>query len=499
MGKLTIFSFFGKISLFLLFIQGYSTIEDSFKGTASFRPAAAVSGRFCLSKQICPRKAVIFFMRIAFYTLGCKVNQYETQILEQLFVQRGYTLAPPDGEAEVYLVNSCTVTASGDQKTRQMLRRFKRRSPQAVTVLTGCYPQAFPEQAARLEEADLVTGTSERSRIPELVEQFLATGERIVAVKAHRPREGFESMRADGFLERTRAFVKIEDGCDRYCAYCIIPTARGPVRSKPLEALVEEVDALAKKGYREVVLSGINLSSYGRELGLRLVDAVLAVCRRTGVERVRLGSLEPELLTREDIQQLAGEKKFCPQFHLSLQSGCDATLKRMNRRYTSAEYMEIVDNIRKSFANPSVTTDIMVGFPGETEEEFSQSLEFARAVGFAKVHVFAYSRRPGTKAADMPDQLPNRIKEERSARMIQLCEEGRDRFLRSQAGRVEQVLFESVLPDGSWEGYTFNYTPVRVRSDEKLQGCCRAVRLAAEQDGKEEFCRGELLPNRLSL
>lgn len=446
-------------------------------------------------------------MRIAFYTLGCKVNQYETQILEQLFAQRGYTLVSPEEEADVYLVNSCTVTASGDQKTRQMLRRFKRRSPHAVTVLTGCYPQAFPDQAAQLTEADLITGTSERSKLPQLVEQLLAGGERLVAVKAHRPHEAFEPMQADGFLERTRAFVKIEDGCDRYCAYCIIPTARGPVRSKPLEELVKEVDSLSQKGYREVVLSGINLSSYGRELGLRLVDAVLAVCRRTGIARVRLGSLEPELLTLEDIQLLAGEKKFCPQFHLSLQSGCDATLKRMNRRYTSAEYMEIVANIRRSFENPAVTTDIMVGFPGETEEEFAQSLAFAQKVGFSKVHVFAYSRRPGTRAASMPEQVPNRVKEERSARMIRACEEGRRAFFRSQSGRVEQVLFESVLPDGSWEGYTLNYTPVRVQSAEKLQGQCRAVRLAetpsaAEESGQPpvgDFCQGDLLPETICL
>ena len=446
-------------------------------------------------------------MRIAFYTLGCKVNQYETQILEQLFVQRGYTLVPPEEEADVYLVNSCTVTAAGDQKTRQALRRFKRRNPQAVTVLTGCYPQAFPEQAARLTQADLVTGTSERNQIPQLVEQLLGGGERMVSIKSHRPREIFEPMRADGFLERTRAFVKIEDGCDRYCSYCIIPTARGPVRSKPLEALVEEVDALAKKGYREVVLSGINLSSYGRELGLRLVDGVLAVCRRTGIERVRLGSLEPELLTQEDIRLLASEKKFCPQFHLSLQSGCDSTLKRMNRRYTSAEYLEIVGHIRQSFENAAVTTDIMVGFPGETEEEFNQSLDFARLVGFAKVHVFAYSRRPGTKAADMPNQVPNRVKEERSSRMIQVCEEGRRAFLRSQAGRVEQVLFESVQPDGSWEGYTLNYTPVRVQSSENLQGQCRAVRLeegpSAGMGGDRlsagDFCMGELVPEAVRL
>lgn len=430
-------------------------------------------------------------MKAAFYTLGCKVNQYEAQILAQQFADAGYEIVPPEMPADVYVVNSCTVTASGDQKTRRVLRRFRALCPGATVVLTGCYPQAFPDDAARLAEADVIAGARDRAALVELVRRARETRGRIVAVTPHERGEPFEPMRAAAFRERTRAFVKIEDGCDRYCAYCIIPQARGPVRSKPPGELRAELEGLARAGYREAVLVGINLPSYGRELGLRLIDAVELACAVDGIERVRLGSLEPELLTGGDIARMARQPKLCPQFHLSLQSGCDATLARMRRHYDTAEYTRIVQSLRAHFENCAVTTDVMVGFPGETDAEFEQSLSFVESLGLAKAHVFAYSRRPGTHAADMPGQLPASVKEARSARMIEATDRTRAAFLAGQAGRTVGVLFET-RDGGALDGYAENYTPVRVLTDEDLRGQIRRV-LITSADGAR--CVGTLAPD----
>ena len=430
-------------------------------------------------------------MKAAFYTLGCKVNQYEAQILAQQFADAGYEIVPPEMPADVYVVNSCTVTASGDQKTRRVLRRFRALCPGATVVLTGCYPQAFPDDAARLAEADVIAGARDRAALVELVRRARETRGRIVAVTPHERGEPFEAMRAAAFRERTRAFVKIEDGCDRYCAYCIIPQARGPVRSKPPGELRAELEGLARAGYREAVLVGINLPSYGRELGLRLIDAVELACAVDGIERVRLGSLEPELLTGGDIARMARQPKLCPQFHLSLQSGCDATLARMRRHYDTAEYTRIVQSLRAHFENCAITTDVMVGFPGETDAEFEQSLSFVESLGLAKAHVFAYSRRPGTRAADMPGQLPGAVKEARSARMIEATDRTRAAFLAGQAGRTVGVLFET-RDGGALDGYAENYTPVRVFTDKDLRGQIRRV-LIISADGAR--CVGTLAPD----
>lgn len=400
-------------------------------------------------------------MRASFFTLGCKVNQYETQILKQLFSANGYDIVPFGEAADVCVINSCTVTDIGDRKNRQALHRARRENPGAVLALTGCMPQAFPEQSQLLTEADVVTGSYNRKGLLAAIQTHLATGERVIDITSHHRGEQFEQMQADAFIEHTRAFVKIEDGCERFCSYCIIPTARGPVRSKPIEALQNELTSLSSAGYREAVLVGINLSCYGSDIGLRLIDAVRCAANTPGIERVRLGSLEPELLTREDIRAMKELPGFCPQFHLSLQSGCDETLRRMNRHYTTAQYMDIVDMIRAEFDNCALTTDIMVGFPGETDEEFEQSLAFFRAVGFAKAHVFAYSMREGTRAAQMNGQVPQQVKTIRSRRMLQAADHARDVFLRTQIGRTEPVLFESREND-YFCGYTPNYTPVKM-------------------------------------
>ncbi len=426
-------------------------------------------------------------MRVSFYTLGCKVNQYETQAIAAQFQKAGFELAGPEEKADVFVVNSCTVTATGDKKTRNRLARFRRENPDAVVVLTGCFPQAFPEKAKALPGIDVVTGAGNKNRLVELTLRAISEKSRIVEIAEHTPGEGFEEMQVQDFGEHTRAFVKIQDGCDHYCSYCIIPTARGRVRSKPLEAIRRELSVLAQNGYREVVLVGINLPCYGKDLGLRLIDAAECACSVEGIERVRLGSLEPELLTDEDMMRLAAQPKFCPQFHLSLQSGCDAILRQMNRHYTTEEYLEIVRFIRNHFENPSITTDIIVGFPGESEEHFLQSLAFVREVGFARVHCFPYSRREGTRAAALPDQLPARVKEERNRRLAAEAERCKAAFLKEQVGRTEEVLLERQREDGSFEGYTKNYTPVRIKGEGLAPGQIVLCRLDC---CSEEHCLG---------
>lgn len=350
--------------------------------------------------------------------------------------------------------------------------------------------QAFPEDARRLEEADIILGTSNRKRlVPDLL-AFLSARQRIIDIAPHTNDEKFENLNVENFMGRTRAFVKIEDGCNRFCSYCIIPYARGRVRSKPLEDLKAELAGLGANGYKEVVLTGINLSAYGQEFGLHLCDAIEAACATPGIERVRLGSLEPEQLSEDVIRRMAKQKKLCPQFHLSLQSGCDATLKRMNRHYTADEYRTIVRNLRAAFENAAITTDIMVGFAGETDEEFAESLAFAEEIAFAKVHVFAYSRRPGTRAYDMGDQLTNAVKEARSHEMIRVTTATQQAFFKAQIGRTEEVLFEREIQKGVWEGYSMNYTPVAVASGTSLAGEIRSVRI---ENGTDTHCMGAVL------
>ena len=416
-------------------------------------------------------------MKVKMITLGCKVNQYESEAMLSSLLKNGFTAAADDEQADVVVLNSCTVTAESDRKVRQIFRRAKKDNPDAVMVLSGCMAQAFPEDAQQLEEADIILGTSNRARLlPDLL-TFLSTRQRIVDIEPHTNGEAFERLQVENFSGRTRAFVKIEDGCNRFCSYCIIPYARGRVRSKPLEDLKAELHALADNGFREVVLTGINLSAYGQEFGLHLCDAIEAACAVPGIARVRLGSLEPEQLSEPVIRRMALQEKLCPQFHLSLQSGCDATLRRMNRHYTADKYRTIVRNLRAAFDNAAITTDIMVGFAGETEEEFAASLAFAKEIAFAKVHVFAYSRRPGTRAYDMGDQVTNAVKESRSRAMIRATTETQRTFFDTQVGRTEQVLFERAVQPGVYEGYSMNYTPVLAASGTSLAGQIRTVRI----------------------
>ena len=425
-------------------------------------------------------------MQILFYTLGCKVNQYETQAMMKMMTEQGYeageyTLGTVLPDNSVIVINSCTVTGESDRKLRQLLRRCRRDNPHAVLVLTGCMPQAFPDVAERFTEADIVLGNAARKALPSHLHQFVTLGQRIVDVSQHSGT--FESMEIDEFQGRTRAFVKIQDGCNRFCSYCIIPYARGRVRSKSLEELRHEVETLAQKGYREVVLVGINLTAYGQDLGFSLCDAVDITCAVENILRVRLGSLEPDMMSEEVVQRLALQPKLCPQFHLSLQSGCDATLRRMNRHYTTAEFREVCDRLRLAFPHCALTTDVMVGFPGETDEEFADSLHFVKEIGFSKVHVFPYSRRPGTPADKAPGQVPNSEKTERSHRMMEVCEQTRDAYLQSFIGKKQEVLLETRNDEnGLSEGYTPNYLPIKVKTDH-IAGETILVRINAVKNG----------------
>lgn len=425
-------------------------------------------------------------MRVTFYTLGCKVNQNETGALAQLFEESGYTVVSNEEGADVYVVNSCTVTNFGDQKSRKWLRRAKRENPGAVTVLTGCYPQAFPEEAAAIAEADVVTGSGNRRAILQDVQKVLnGESERVVDIRPHEKGERFEELPMDKFAEHTRAFVKVEDGCNRRCAYCVIPRARGPVRSRDEASILQELHRLTESGYKEIVLTAISLPSYGTDSDTSLVELVEKAAAVPGVERLRLGSLDPDMLHDDDILRLSRVKKLCPQFHLSLQSGCDKTLRAMRRPYTTAQFAEIADKLRKAFGpeNVSFTTDVIVGFPGETEEDFEASMKFVTEQRFLKVHVFPYSRREGTAAYDFPDQIPEHEKEERSRRMTAAVESVRAEEAAKMQGRMADVLLETPLSATLFTGYTKQYLPVLVNAPGCKTGDIVKVALGA-WDGK---------------
>ena len=420
-------------------------------------------------------------MRVCFYTLGCKVNLNETGALEQMFRGAGFTIVPEGEEADVFVVNSCTVTNFGDQKSRKWLRRAKRENPDAVTVLTGCYPQAFPEEAANFLEADLVCGNGDRKAILDNVRKLLDGHERIVAVTPHKRGELFEELPVERFETHTRAFIKVEDGCNRQCAYCVIPRARGPVRSRAEASILNELRQLAASGYREVVLSAISLPSYGLDTGTNLVELVEKCAQVEGIERIRLGSLDPDMLTPEFIARLAAVDKLCPQFHLSLQSGCTATLRRMRRVYTAEQYAQVVADIRAAYGDRPVsfTTDCICGFPGETVEDFEESCAFLKQIGFLKVHVFPYSRRSGTPAYDFPDQVHEREKQEHSRTMNALAEELRRDVLTTYEGMEDEVLLETALSETLFTGYTRLYVPVVVSAPGRKSGEIVRVRLGS--------------------
>lgn len=413
-------------------------------------------------------------MRVTFYTLGCKVNQNETGALAQLFEENGYTVVSNEEGADVYIVNSCTVTNFGDQKSRKWLRRAKRENPGAVTVLTGCYPQAFPDEAAEIAEADVVTGSGNRHAILTDVQKVLnGEEERVVDIRPHEKGERFEELPMDKFAEHTRAFVKVEDGCNRRCAYCVIPRARGPVRSRDEASVLEELRRLADAGYKEVVLTAISLPSYGTDSGTSLVELIEKAAEVPGIERIRLGSLDPDMLHDDDIRRMAAVKKLCPQFHLSLQSGCDKTLRAMRRPYTTAQYADIAAKLRAAFGadNVSFTTDVIVGFPGETEEDFAATLDLIREVGYMQLFTFIYSKRAGTPAAKLPDPTTHAEKAARMDRLLKTQEEFAFAATAAMAGRTVRVLVEAAgRNEGTVNGRLDNNLVVEFKAPESLIG-----------------------------
>lgn len=407
-------------------------------------------------------------MRFAVHTLGCKVNSCESASIADSFISAGYEQAEPPEPADVYIINSCAVTGIAVKKTRQLVSRCKSENPDAIVILCGCFPQAYPDDADGAEGADIVTGNSNKAELPGLVGEFLSLAEekgRIQLNAVNKLSREFDEKGAGSDLDRTRAFIKIEDGCDRFCTYCIIPTARGRVRSRLPQDIARQAALAAGSGHKEVVLTGINLGCYGQDIDLFLSDAVKAA-DVDGIERIRLGSLEPEMITPEETEKFARIPKLCPHFHLSLQSGSDAVLKRMRRRYTAEEFSGTVERLRRAFPNCSITTDIMVGFTGETDEEFAESLAFAESIGFAKLHVFPYSIRPGTVAAMRQEQIVPHIKSERSRQMEALSRKLAERFLQSQTGSVQSVLIEKQTDPRYCGGFTPNYTPVRIYGEE---------------------------------
>ena len=424
-------------------------------------------------------------MQYTIITFGCKVNQYESIGISTAMKKAGFTEACEQGKGEIFIINSCSVTGASDKKACHEAERIRKSCPDAVIVLTGCFPQAFPNEAEKTG-ADIIIGNSGKDKIPSLIKSFLEQREKQIKIpELPLLYEGMELKRQG---EKTRAFIKIEDGCNRFCSYCIIPYARGRVRSRSIESIVSEVEECVSAGQKEIVLVGINLSCYGNDTGKTLADAVEAVCGIDGVKRVRLSSLEPELLDEETIRRFAAQKKLCPHFHLSLQSGSNATLRRMNRRYTAQEYSEIVGNLRRYFENPAITTDMMVGFAGETDEEFEESYAFAQKIGFAKIHVFSYSIREGTAAAKRTDHIPDNVKAERYRRLSQLDEKLHGEFLASQVGTVQDILVEKRKSPDYANGLTPNYTPVRVYGSKAERQDVIKIKIVGVKDG---YCTGE--------
>lgn len=431
--------------------------------------------------------------KIAFYTLGCKVNQADTASMEGIFRRAGYEVVPFNETADVYLINTCVVTNNGQRRSRQIINRAVRHNPLSLTVVTGCYPQTAPEEVKAIDGVDVIIGNQERGRIVELVE--LALNEKRTEILDNVQKmtidTKFEELGAGTETDKTRAFLKIQEGCNQYCTYCIIPYARGPLRSRSLESIKTEVGKLVAAGYKEVVLIGIHLGCYGKELGgkLTLYDAVQAALSVEGLKRLRLGSLESVEVDPRILDLMARDKRLCRHLHLPLQSGCDKILKAMHRPYDTARYAELLRNIREQLPDITITTDVIVGFPGESEEDFAETMRFAERCGFAKMHIFPFSKRKGTPAAKMPEQIIEAVKEQRAAALGELDEKMFHACLEQAVGTESEVLFEQPVDDEHIEGLIGNYQRVIVKASVSLCGEIAKVKIVGVQD---DFLLGEL-------
>ena len=428
-------------------------------------------------------------MKFHIITFGCKVNQCESEDVHAAMVSAGFEFSDSIENTEFIIINSCTVTAESDRKVRQTINKIKRVNFGATIVLMGCMPQAEPSAPRKIVDADIIIGNTGKTLVPEIIKNYLKNQKRVVEVKPIKNMTEFENTPVNYMQNRSRAFLKIEDGCNRFCSYCIIPYARGRVRSKSIEAISSDAKMLAQNGFQEIVLVGINLSSYGLDINSNLYDVVSAVAA-SGIPRVRLGSLEPDLMTDDLIKKLKTVPNFCPQFHLSLQSGSDKILKSMRRRYTRSDYIRLVEKLRKNFKNATFTTDIMVGFPGETELDLQDTLKIIEEVKFLKVHVFPYSKRPGTLAAEMANQISKNIKSERVKKVIEISEKMSNIVLGEFASQKMNVLYETCNKDGFYEGFTDNYILVKAKSDVDIRGKILETYL---QSNGSNFCCGIFL------
>lgn len=436
---------------------------------------------------------------VRFVTLGCKVNQYETNAMAQKFLEKGYQIIEeitPENEdikPDICIINTCTVTNMSDRKSRQMLRRMKEKNPSTIVVAVGCYAQVAKNELAKIPEIDLVLGNNEKVEIVKYVEEYINNHINNVELDDVMYSKEFSDFGNVTYTEKTRAVIKIQDGCDKFCSYCIIPYARGRVRSRKPESIISEITQIASKGIKEVVITGIHIASYGKDFAMskdskltnyRLIDLLEEINEIQGIQRIRLGSIEPLLITVEFVERLKKLEKICHHFHLSLQSGCDETLKRMNRRYTTEQFKEIVRLLRGAYSDVNLTTDIIVGFPGETDEEFNKTYQFLKEIKFYKMHIFKYSPRKGTKAAVMPNQINGDIKEERSKKLIELSDRNEIEYNKSYNGKNVEVLFEEEK-DGMYKGHTQNYIMVYCQSKEKLDN--KIIDVVCEKAEKEHI------------
>lgn len=429
--------------------------------------------------------------KVIFHTLGCKVNQYETEAMEELFEKNGYEIASEDEIADIYVINTCTVTNLSDRKSRQIIRRAKRKNKDSIVVVVGCYSQVSPDEVAGIEGVDVVIGTTDRNRIVELCEEVKEDRQQINIVRSVKTESEFETINIDTIKGKTRAYMKIQDGCNQYCTYCIIPYARGPIRSRELKNIINETEKLAEAGFKEIVFTGIHIASYGKDKeDIQLIQVLEEVAKVKGIERIRFSSIEPTIIDDEFMRKLVSIGKICDHFHLSLQSGSDSVLDRMNRKYTTREYKDIVDIIRKHMPDAGITTDIIVGFPGESDGEFNETLQFVREVEFSRIHVFKYSPREGTPAAEYSNQIDGNIKNQRSETLITLGENLMREFNSKFIDGNLSVLFEEKSRDEDLiEGYTTNYIRVKSDEDEKHIGNIEEVNILAT---KEDYLIGDI-------
>lgn len=410
---------------------------------------------------------------VAFHTLGCKVNQYETEAMEELFENRGYRIEDISEKADIYVINTCTVTNVSDRKSRQFIRKSKKKNNEAIIAVVGCYAQVSPDEVEEMEGVDIIVGTTERNRIVDLCEAFNRDANKINIVKNIKANKEFEEININEIKSKTRAYVKIQDGCNQFCSYCIIPYARGPIRSRDVKSIIDEAKRLGSAGFNELVLTGIHVASYGKDLkDVNLIEVIQKIAQIDEIERIRLSSVEPSLINEAFLKAAVASEKVCDHFHLSLQSGSDTVLNRMNRKYTTDFYREKVNLIKTYMPEAGITTDIIVGFPGETDQEFEETYAFVKEIGFSKIHVFKYSKRKGTPAYDYEDQVDSSTKSERSTRLITLGDELTEAFLKKYIDSKLDVLYEEEYnkDDGEYEGYTTNYIRVRSKIPYDAQG-----------------------------